>query len=238
MLFLAKDKPFAREAASLIASHIINSDIIFGATQQLFPAYLLKKQFDYVISYVSPWIVPKQLLDNAKIASINFHPGPPEYPGIGCTNFALYNDEREFGITVHHMAEKVDTGRIIHVERFPIFKNDTVFSLTQRCYSFIHIAFVKIFYQILSGASLPTTHEKWKRKPYTRRELNELCVIKADMSEEEIKKRVRATAYPNMPGAYIECGGIRFNAENDNESKFIPSNEKDYPYRGGGTPES
>ena len=43
---------------------------------------------DFIISYLSPFILPKALLERAGRAAINFHPGPPEYPGIGCTNFA------------------------------------------------------------------------------------------------------------------------------------------------------
>ena len=31
-----------------------------------------------------------------------------------------------------------------------------------------------------------------------------LCMIKRDMSEEEVGRRIRATTYPGMPGAYWE----------------------------------
>ena len=55
-----------------------------------FPKEAKKWQGDYIISYLSRWIVPSYLLNNAKIASFNFHPASPEYPGIGCNNFALY----------------------------------------------------------------------------------------------------------------------------------------------------
>ncbi|HHT9160159.1 MAG TPA: hypothetical protein ACFYEH_09890 [Candidatus Brocadiaceae bacterium] len=77
VLFLAKHKPFAEDAAELVRQHIDNAEIIFGNLHAPFPAYLLNKKYDYVISYISPWIVPKHVLDNAKIAVINFHPGPP-----------------------------------------------------------------------------------------------------------------------------------------------------------------
>ena len=71
VLFLAKDKPFAREASALVASHFSDSEVVFGETHEPFPKYLLNRSFDYVISYVSPWIVPRQVLDNTMIASIN-----------------------------------------------------------------------------------------------------------------------------------------------------------------------
>ena len=204
ILFLTKHKPFAEEAAELITLHFNRAEIIFGNINEPFPKHILSREFDYVISYVSPWIIPKVVLDNTKIAAINFHPGPPEYPGIGCTNFAIYNGEKEYGITVHHMNEKVDTGKIIVVERFPILEQDTVYTLTQRCYAYIFVSFCKILSQILNNDLLSKSNEEWKRKPFTRRELDRLCVISKDMTEDEIERRIKATTYPGKPGAYIE----------------------------------
>lgn len=210
ILFLAKHKPFAEDAAELIKLHTHDAEIIFGNMHEPFPEHLLTRCFDYAVSYISPWIIPKQILDSTKIAAINFHPGPPEYPGIGCTNFAIYNQAKIFGITVHHMKEKVDTGDIITVKRFSIFENDTVYSLTQRCYAYIYSSFIEIFPLIISNTPLPRSDEQWKRKPFTRRELNDLCRITSDMSVDEIKRRVKAATYPNMPGAFIELEGIKF----------------------------
>ncbi len=211
VLFLAKhDKPFAKDAAELVKLHVDECETILGDIIEPFPTHLLTKEFDYVISYISPWIVPKQVLDNTKIAAINFHPGPPEYPGTGCANFAIYNGEKEYGVTVHHMKEKVDSGDIISVERFPIFDSDTVYSLTQRCYAYIYVSLIKIFPLILSQKPLPNSQELWKRKPFTREELNKLCIITKDMSEDEIKRRIKATRYPGMPGAFIELAGEKF----------------------------
>jgi methionyl-tRNA formyltransferase len=150
------------------------------------------------------------LLNRAQVASINFHPGPPEYPGIVCTNFAIYNSESTYGVTCHHMASTVDTGKIIAVKRFPLYPTDTVLSLTQRCYVYILTLFYEIASELYFGNSLPSCNETWKRKPYKRVELNELCKINRDMDTEEIKKRIKATTFPNAPGAYIEIDGMRF----------------------------
>ena len=208
--FLAKEKPFANEAAELVRRHEPQAEIVFGKLGEAFPKYLRTRAFDYVISYISPWIIPKEVLVNTTRAAINLHPGPPKYPGIGCTNFAIYDGTKEFGITVHHMKEKVDSGNIIMVERFPIFSGDTVFSLSQRCYAHIYTAFVKLFSFIVNNQPLPKSEEQWTRQPFTRKQLDELCKITVDMSEEEVRRRVRATNFPGAPGAYIEIGGQRF----------------------------
>jgi methionyl-tRNA formyltransferase len=137
------------------------------------------------------------------MAAINFHPGPPEYPGIGCTNFAIYNNADVFGITCHHMEAKVDTGDIVAVKRFPVFENDTVYSITQRCYSEILYTFYELLYLLMNGENLPASTEKWLRQPYLRKELNELCRLTTDMDREEIERRIKATTYL-QPWAYLE----------------------------------
>ncbi len=150
---------------------------------------------DLIISYLSRWVVPQSLLERAALAAINFHPATPDYPGIGCNNFALYDNAEEYGATCHHMAAKVDTGGIIKVARFPVFPSDTVASILERTYAYQ----LTLFYEILSGIfkrePLPVSAEKWTRKPYTRKEFNELMTITPDMDEEEIVRRIRATSF-------------------------------------------
>lgn len=203
ILFLAKDKPFARDAADLIQTHIPDTQVFFGDREQPIPSIAYQRKFDYILSYISPWILPVNVLVNAKCAAINFHPGPPSYPGIGCTNFALYNGESDFGVTVHHMELSVDSGSIISVEQFPIFPFDSVSSLTQRCYLFIYISFIKIFPSLLGLQSLPKSSEKWKKRPSTRKDLNELCRLHETMTREEVERRIHSVTYPGMPGAVL-----------------------------------
>ena len=172
---------------------------------------------DYIISYLSPSILPQALLERAGRATINFHPGPPEYPGIGCTNFAIYHDETEFGVTCHHMAAEVDSGPIVAVRRFPLSPNDSVLALTRRCYDAILEMFFEVAALMVADEALPAAAETWRRRPFTRRELNALCQITPDMGVDEVARRVRAVSYPGAPGAYIELHGYRF--AHDGESR-------------------
>ena len=210
VLIFCKEKPGLRNALSYLKLYTKDITVYKGSRKDKFPKEALKIKSDLTISYISPWIMPEKILKDTKKWAINFHPGPPEYPGIGCTNFAIYNEEKEYGITAHIMEPKVDTGRIINVVRFPILPKDTVYSLTQRCYDYLLIQFYKVIDYVFYNNKLPDSDEKWKRKPYTRKDLNKLCEIKPNMSKEEIKKRIKATTYPNMPGAYIEISGEKF----------------------------
>ena len=205
ILFIGKaEDHFSKIAADYIRLHFEEATIVFSKRSDPFPNELFGWEGDFIISYLSQWIIPGPLLEKARVAAINLHPGPPEYPGIGCTNFAVYNEEKDFGITCHHMMSRVDSGTIIAVRRFPIWPGDTVYSITQRCYLEILRLFYELVDMLLKGHELPVSGESWKRKPYTRKQLNELCELTADMSQKEIDRRVKATTYGNKVWAYMK----------------------------------
>lgn len=208
ILLFAKDKPGLQEVLAFLKNSGNNIDYYIGAANDDYPKINLN--YDILISYMSPWIIKKDTLDKIDKWAINFHPGPPKYPGIGCTNFAIYNQENEFGVTAHIMEEKVDSGQILNVKKFPLMQNDSVYDLTQRCYFYIHTQFIEIMLYIFKNNSIPKCNEEWTRKPYTRKELNDLCRIDVNMTKKEIARRIRATQFPNMPGAYIELNGYKF----------------------------
>lgn len=209
-LFTKVNKPTVKECIEYLRGHFESVSIYQGKTGEPFPIEAYQESPDIVLSYLSPWIIPKVILEKTALWNINFHPAPPEYPGIGCFNFALYNAEKTYGVTVHHMAAKVDTGKLIAVKRFPLLETDSVYSLSIKSYGYMLSLFFEIVDLILTKRSLPETDDTWKQRPYTRKELEELCRITLDMREEEIKRRIRATTYPGMPGAYLEVFGCKF----------------------------
>ena len=146
----------------------------------------------------------------ARIAAINFHPGSPDYPGTGCYNFALYENSEKYGVTVHHMKEKVDTGDIVMTSYFDIMPYDSVETLKLKSMNHLLFLFEKILAVISVGGQLPASEEKWHRKPFTRKEMYEMFEIDPKKhDEEEIARRTRAAAYPSCPGAYIVVDGER-----------------------------
>jgi methionyl-tRNA formyltransferase len=180
-----------------------------GGHGDAFPEGLEDWRGDYVISYLSRWIIPYWLLQRASQTALNFHPAPPEYPGTGCTNFTLYNDDSVYGVTCHHMAAKVDTGELIAVKRFPLLASDDVASLLTRTHDYLLLLFYEVISELAVGHELPKTDETWTRKPYTRRELDALACIAPDMDAEEIRRRVRATAFGSWRPS-VDIAGYRF----------------------------
>ena len=176
---------------------------------------------DYVISFVSPWIIPKEILNSAKIAAINFHPGSPEYPGSGCCNFAIYEQCRRYGVTVHHMNEKADTGDIIATSYFDVAPFDTVETLKLKSMNHLLCLFEKIISCIALGGVLPKSDEKWKRKPFTKSDMYKMFEINPiNHDEEEVKRRIMAAGYSTYEGAYINVYNQKFYLRSDEKPIF------------------
>jgi methionyl-tRNA formyltransferase len=90
---------------------------------------------DLFVSMSFNQIFSKRLLEHAPMRTINCHAGKlPFYRGRNILNWALINDEKEFGITVHYVDEGIDTGDIIVQETFPISDADDYSTLLTRAY--------------------------------------------------------------------------------------------------------
>lgn len=210
IVVFAKEKYGLDNALRFLKDNFSKVRIFKGARGDVFPCQAYEDKYDICISYMSPWIIPKKLLSSVKEFSINFHPGPPEYRGIGCTNFAVYNNEYKYGVTAHLMTSKIDSGKVINVKYFPILPGDSLVEITNKCYRYIQEQFFYVFNSYIKNGRLPESDKKWSKRLYTRKELNCLCRIHKGMTIAEVRRRIKATNFPNMPRAYLQMFGYRF----------------------------
>jgi methionyl-tRNA formyltransferase len=210
ILFLGKaDDEDCVRALEFCQARFAHVTFCLGRWGDEFPPEARDWDGDYVISYLSRWVIPEYLLKRARKGAINFHPASPEYPGIGCNNFALYENAKEYGVTCHHMASKVDTGAIIAVKRFPVYPEDNVETLLKRTYENQIALFFEITGLVAEGKALPVSKEKWTRPPFSRKQFNELFKITVDMNRDEIARHIRAISYKHWQ-PYVELHGYRF----------------------------
>lgn len=107
--------------------HKINSDE--------FSRLVIGYECDLFVSMSFNQIFKRTLINLPPLKTINCHAGKlPLYRGRNILNWALINDETEFGITVHYVDEGIDTGDIILQNCHPITDNDDYSSLLQRAY--------------------------------------------------------------------------------------------------------
>lgn len=107
---------------------------------------LRKYECDIFVSLSFNQIFKNDIINLPPLKTINVHCGKlPFYRGRNILNWALINDEKEFGITVHYIDEGIDTGDIILQKLYPIDDNDTYNSLLDRAY----IGCAEILYESL-----------------------------------------------------------------------------------------
>lgn len=90
---------------------------------------------DLFVSMSFNQIFKERTINIPKMKTINCHAGKlPLYRGRNILNWALINDEKEFGITVHYVDSGIDTGDIILQKTYPISDEDTYATLLERAY--------------------------------------------------------------------------------------------------------
>ena len=78
-------------------------------------------------------LLPEDILNVPKYGSINVHASIlPKYRGAAPINWAILNGETETGVTLMHMAKKLDAGDMIAVRKTPITPEDTAETLFAR----------------------------------------------------------------------------------------------------------
>jgi methionyl-tRNA formyltransferase len=171
---------------------------------------------DYIFCFRSLFVLPKYLIEKAKIAAVNFHPAPVEYPGSGCLNFALYDNASQYGVTAHIMNEKVDNGAILKCQRFPIMPSDTVDTLLERTHLKLLNLFIDVAVELILGGAKSleamissSNAEKWRGEATKMKDFEKLQVVPLSVTEVELQKIIRATYTENFP-PYIDLHGYQF----------------------------
>jgi methionyl-tRNA formyltransferase len=97
---------------------------------------LSKYSCDLMVSMSFNQIFKSEIINLTRYKIINCHAGKlPFYKGRNILNWALINDESEFGITVHYVDEGIDTGDIILQDVHLINDTDDYSTLLVRSYS-------------------------------------------------------------------------------------------------------
>ena len=152
------------------------------------------------------------MIKSAKICAINFHPGPPQYRGIGCVNFALYNKEKYYGATAHLIDRKVDSGKILDCKLFKIFEHDSIQQILEKAYKIQVKQFNSLINKLIKiNYDVRKIYKNyyWSSKLYLRKDLDKLYKISKNIKKLELKKRIRATN-TNKFKPYLLLHGYKF----------------------------
>lgn len=173
---------------------------------------LIKKySCDLFVSMSFDQIFKEEIINLVPYKIINCHAGKlPFYRGRNILNWALINDEKEFGITVHYVDSSIDTGDIILQRTYEITDNDTYKTLLEKAY----IECAKILYDAINLFKFGIVKGKKQGENgfyCTQRKLGDE-ILDFNQTSREIFNFVRAICTPGpMARAYINGKEMKIN---------------------------
>lgn len=165
----------------------VNADAVIAAIAAQRP--------DFIFSIDNFQIFGDGLLSLPRAGCINFHNAPIErYRGVNAPSWAVFNDEKEHGITWHYMDRSVDAGAIAARERFALTGAETALSLTLECIEVGVSAFERNLERILAGERMPAPAMAQARL-YRRTDLPDGGVLNLRATAAHIGRLLRATDF-------------------------------------------
>jgi methionyl-tRNA formyltransferase len=151
-------------------------------------------------------------IDKARQLAVNLHMAPlPEYRGSNQFSFAIIDQKKEFGTTLHVMDSRIDHGDILFQKRFAIPDNCWVNDLYELTFEASLSLFKETLEDIVNGLVIRTPQSELEAQYGTslhyRSEINELKCIDKNWDKEKINRYIRATNMPGFePPYYMEDG--------------------------------
>ena len=175
-----------------------------------------------LITFCSGVIVPPTVLSRIDAGAYNFHPGPPEYPGLFPSCFAIYEDADAFGASAHIMTEEIDGGEIVGVERFAMPKNPDRMTLDKMALECV----LQLYHRLLPTLvdlhkPIMPSGEVWLGQPRSKRDFKDLCELPHDVTGDEFDRRYRAVGEGPNHALTITIFGQRFKLDNSRATEEI-----------------
>ena len=167
---------------------------------------------DVIISVQHHEILKQTDIDKATTIAINLHMAPlPEYRGCNQFSFAIIDNKKEFGTTLHQMTTGIDDGDIIAERRFEIASDIWVDELYERTLLESKLLFEGNIEKILKGDYVLTTQasliEARGCAHHYRKEIDDIKIIDERWTTEQKLKHVRATFKEGFEPPYAIVNG-------------------------------
>ncbi|AZZ65679.1 methionyl-tRNA formyltransferase [Metamycoplasma phocicerebrale] len=192
--------------------NIINTEVALLAKKhniKLFQPIKIKElyndlkqiNFDFFITISFGQLIPNNILDLAKKASINVHGSLLEkYRGAAPIQHALLNNDKETGISLIYMIDKMDAGDIIFSKKILIEENDTALEIFDKLakVSIENLAnwIIKIFNNDISPIK-----QKEELVTFAPKIKNEDAELFLNDTKEKTLAKIRA--FNDQPGAFL-----------------------------------
>lgn len=169
---------------------------------------ILKYGVNQILSVQHNWILKRETLQMVDFNALNLHLAKlPEYQGYCTFNHAIMNQEYTYGVTLHWMTEKVDSGDVGYQKEFAIEESDTAYSLYQKSVLAGENCFRKLLDNILRHEDIPRIKMTGSPRFYTRESIEAYKEIKELDDKSYVARTARACWFPPFEPAYFTVNG-------------------------------
>ncbi len=132
-------------------------------------SYLKNEEVDLIISIRYGKILHNEVIDIPKKGVLNLHPGRlPEYAGILAGFYAIFDNKKTLGITLHYIDQGIDSGDIVDIVDIDIQKSESFFWNMVLLYKAGAKMFANNLQLLFQNGDLPKKKQEIsKRKYYT-----------------------------------------------------------------------
>ena len=156
---------------------------------------------DLILCLAYGKIIPQGLLDIPKYGCLNLHGSLlPKYRGAAPMQYALLNNDKETGVTLMQMVDKMDAGKMYIKKKFFLDDNDNIDSLSAKMANAAYEAVVDGLYDYLNGFNIGEEQDE-SQATFTSKILPENQLISFADTAENIRNKVRA--FNSEPGTYF-----------------------------------
>jgi len=178
----------------------LNAPRVISAVHQLNP--------DIVLSLQNNMIFGKEWLDllDEKLGIVNVHYAPlPKYAGYWPEMWAIWNNEKEFAVSMHYVEKGLDTGPLVGQVFFGMDPLETRKSLYEKssihCFSMLKKMLPEILdKRVAAGKQLDS------ERSYFPKSLPNDGYLDLSWDAETKSRFIRAISFPGFPGPKIRIG--------------------------------
>ncbi len=167
-------------------------------------------KFDLGISLLYDKVLDEKSIAIPSKGFVNFHLGPlPRFRGSNSILHAILLARKDnnwtFGVTLHYIAKKVDTGPIIDKIDMPIFEDDTALTLYNRAFDKVYDLFVRNINQLINNKEKLAAQEQIGHSYSFKKGVID-HYVDLNLSDLEIYDKVRALSFPGKPRPFAIIG--------------------------------
>jgi len=160
---------------------------------------------DFIFSFYYRQMLAPELLEIPTRGAFNVHGSLlPAYRGRVPVNWAIINDEKETGVSLHRMEVKPDSGNLLAQRLVAILRNDTAFDVFQKLKCAAESMLLDIVPEMVAGTASETPLDLASGSYYSGRKPED-GLINWTLPASDIHNLIRAVA-PPYPGAFFDIG--------------------------------